>query len=166
MIFLDMDGVLADFDKALELRGIENLTHFIHKPFDEWTDEERALDVKVREHMEREDFWPHIPIKPGAHELIAASATRRPTFILTATPRNSPTRERIGRQKIAWARDILHFPVHRIIVCERHEKKNFANVGRILVDDMAANCEEWATYNGTPIHYTDLDKTLEVIKQL
>lgn len=158
-IYLDMDGVLADFDGAMALRGVGNSSgHFLHLPKAQWSAEQLAADAAVRAEMLKPGFWPSLPVMPGARELLAvASQLVSPDclFILTATPRGDPAvRAAVAAQKTAWAADNLGFDHMRVLTCLRSEKRLHAGPGRILVDDLASNCAEWRAARGVAVQFT------------
>lgn len=156
-IYLDMDGVLADFDRAMVARGVHAPSfEFGHLPEAEWTQEQIRRDAQVRVEMAKPDFWPSLPIMPGARELLAVAAKLAGTahlFILTATPRSNP--EQAAFHKREWAAKHLGFPAGRVLTCLRSEKRLHAAPGKILVDDLASNCAEWREAGGVAVHYAD-----------
>lgn len=166
-LFLDMDGVLMDFNRAMREQGVvDNETHFIHKPRSEWTPSQVDLDRRVREVMEREDFWPNIPPMPDAHMLWNWCRPIGPR-ILTATPNVTDFRDRIAdqkRQSIFKCFDPI-FPAERIHVCLRAEKAQYAP-GNVLVDDMPSNCTEWNAAGGMAILHKDAFTTIRVLREI
>lgn len=167
-LYLDMDGVIADFDQNLRDFGVvDNETHFIHKPRTEWTESQVALDLAVRGVMELEDFWPTIPPCPGAHELWDYCATSFELYILTATPNVTEFRERIAQQKRDWIQQHFGpFPNERIIVCLRAEKAKHAGPTHLLVDDMPSNCAEWNAAGGHAILHSSAKSTIHHLMEL
>lgn len=165
-LYLDMDGVLADFDAALRNRGVvDDQPLFHHKPKDEWTDAQLALDAKVRACMESEDFWPSIPVMADARELWQFASTFN-LYVLTATPRETEHRARIEKQKRAWIQKHFGpFPDCRIIVCERSAKKEYAMAGRVLVDDLMPNCKEWTVAGGVAVQHRSTRETIHLLTQ-
>lgn len=154
-IYLDMDGVLADFDAALRDRGVaNNETNFIHLPKDQWTASQVELDRQVRECMESPNFWNHIPLMDGAKALWQYAMSFRQVYVLTALPRESMFPGRIEAQKRAWIQRYFGpFPNDQIIVCQRADKKKYATQGGVLVDDMLVNCREWEAAGGTSVAF-------------
>jgi 5'(3')-deoxyribonucleotidase len=149
-IYLDMDGVLADFDGAMLQHNIINRHDFIHKPKLEWTEEEAKLDVAVETVMKQRGFWLGIPVMNKATSLVDLSTLLGETFILTARP-NGEEFEWVADEKRQWIRE--HFPEfddEHFICCLRSEKKDYAK-GNILVDDMKRNCYEWEMAGGYAI---------------
>src|ERR1044071_1557 len=98
-----MDGVIADFDEAIRRLGVkDNETAFIHLPKDQWTPAQLKLDAAVRECMERDEFWPNIPLMDGARALWEYASKHFILYVLTATPRETAHRDRIAQQKVDW----------------------------------------------------------------
>ena len=178
-IYLDVDDTLADFKRYAQERGVPPWTGTWYTTDPKtWTPEMKRIDQITRELMEAEDFWPKIPLAPGAFEMIAAASLRAETYLLTALPRfvNPDLLPRIKEQKIEYAARRLHFPTERVIVCNRPEKINYAMGGymdirgawnptpNLLVDDAEQNCEEWRAHGGIAIHYTGNASVLDEIK--
>ncbi|MEO6198909.1 MAG: hypothetical protein ABIO68_03080 [Sphingomicrobium sp.] len=118
-LFLDADGVLADFDAGVkELLGA--------RP-----------DEYIAEHSQREfwrrlanapDFYAQLPEMAHARRLFDAVEHLRPT-ILTGLPFGNWA----APQKVAWAAS--HFPGVPIITCMARDKHKHMAVGDVLVDD-------------------------------
>lgn len=159
-IYLDMDGVLADFDAAIRARGVQHdpSGHFLHLPRAQWTDAQVAADDAVRAEMSKPDFWPALPVMPGARELLAVATSLVGTervAILTALPRDQAVRDMVDAQKRAWCSTHLGLAPGYVITCLRSEKRNFSGYGRVLVDDLPSNCAEWRGAGGVAIQYAD-----------
>ena len=118
-LFLDADGVLADFDEgARQLLGMSP----------------RAFEAK---HSKREfwrriakapNFYGSLPEMPDARVLFDAVKHLRPT-ILTGLPLG----EWAAPQKVKWAAE--HFPGVPIITCMARDKHKHMSPGDVLVDD-------------------------------
>lgn len=166
-LYLDMDGVLADFNRNLREFGVvDNETHFIHKPRDQWTAPQVDLDRRVRGVMELEDFWPSIPPMPDAYELWDYCKQFN-VHILTATPNVTEFRDRIAEQKRQWIqRTFGPFPAEQIHVCLRAEKAQLAGPTHLLVDDMPSNCKEWNAAGGNAILHSTAKNTIQHLTEL
>lgn len=165
-LYLDMDGVIADFNRNLREFGVvDNETHFIHKPRSEWTQSQKDLDIRVRGVMELDDFWPSIPLCPGAHELWDY-CKQFDLYILTATPNVTEFRDRIAQHKREWIWANLDptFPAERILICLRSEKQAHSGPGHVLVDDMPSNCAEWNKSGGNAVLHTSAADTIRMLK--
>lgn len=139
-LFLDMDGVFADFDKGFELS-------YGMSPSD------------AREKLSNEDFWGHIlgidnffralPVMEGSKQAMKYFQARgyRPVF-LTGVPHSDPT---VAWQKLRWANS--HFkgvPVH---CCFSREKSRFCQEGDVLLDDRTEYAGRWIDAGGTFVHF-------------
>lgn len=136
-VFLDMDGVLADFDAGcmqrfgahpaiLEARG------------ELWPSIDRAGAA----------FWTDLPKMPGADALlVAVRYTGLPTSILTAVPHTGHTASISGKR--AWAAQ--HLPGVPVDCCRRVEKVLRAAPGDILVDDNRETIQAWGQAGGVGV---------------
>ncbi len=137
-VFLDCDGVLADFDTYAE-------SYFGMPP--------RAYEAKVgsklfwQELEAKGDFYRNLPLMPDARELVDAVAHLSPT-ILTGCPRG----EWAQQQKIDWAAE--HFPGIPMIVCRSSDKYTFAKPGDVLIDDWHQHRHHWIAMGGVWISHT------------
>lgn len=170
MIYLDCDGVLADFNKGLANYGIPlNDNSFIHKPKSEWTKDNKVLDRQVRDVMAVEGFWLDIPPMKDALKLWEFCLPYQP-FVLTAKPNDVVWGNRIANEKWIWLTDNLG-PIKpsQFICCLRSEKKNFINSSnhkhQILVDDLEANCEEWKSVGGIGIVHISAANSIKELKK-
>lgn len=167
-IYLDMDGVLADFDGAIAVRGVVAEYGYHHLPMAEWTPEQCSRDEQIRLIMDQPDFWPSLNVMPGALDLVLAAIDlvgRENVFILTALPRLTWHRERIAFQKTAWASAMLLFPPNQVITCLRADKQSYAGSGNVLIDDMAPNCAEWTASGGVAIHHADATTSIQRLRE-
>ena len=166
-IYLDMDGVLADFDKGCLQNGIQNRNDLIYKPREQWTAEENLLRNKVEDLMSSPGFFYNLPVFSYTDPLWVYSNTVANTFILTARPLfvNGPE-GRIPAEKLEWCRKNLpNFKDEQFICCLRPEKSKYA-LDNILVDDMKKNCEEWKEKGGVAILHTSYDVTADALGEL
>jgi hypothetical protein len=155
-IFLDMDGVLADFDAAAgHLLGTDDIHkwEFVHGPKAFW----RILDSFP-------NFFGSLPLMPDALTLWNAVRKEEP-IILTALPRVGASE--VDRQKRDWARTKLpaHYEVE-VITCQTTEKPGYCNEGDVLVDDRAVNREAWEARGGKFILHTSAENSLQQLKAM
>lgn len=177
-LFLDMDGVLMNFEGAIERHGVPRYRdglHWIARPRDEWPEAMVVADKAYVACMAKHNFWDSIRPMPDAHMLWHHCRTLDP-YVLTAAPSDRPgdttfagLRELISKQK----RDSIHlnfdptFPADNIHVCLRHEKALFAEGPEcILVDDTPGNCQEWIKAGGTAILHVDAISTIRRLQEL
>jgi hypothetical protein len=149
-LYLDCDGVLADFDSAAE--SIFGMPHRIAA--------EKigapAFWSKVRN---RRGFYRHLTLMPVARELFAAVGHLNPV-ILTGCP--------IGgwavAQKVVWSAE--HFPGTHIITCMSAEKRKHLRAGDILVDDYLKYRSRWEEKGGIFIHHTSAKASIAELERL
>lgn len=151
-LFLDCDGVLADFDvAALRLLGMP-------APVYEATYGEPAMWAALRR---APGFFANLEPLPTAHALMAAVRPYNPT-ILTGQPQGNWARP----QKLQWR--TVWFPGTPMIVCASREKYKYCQPGDVLVDDRRKYAPPWQGAGGTFIHYdpaTPLKDTLAEIRE-
>jgi len=150
-LFLDCDGVLADFDAGarLVLGGMTPAQY-----------EERH---SRREFWQRlattPDFYAGLPLMPDARTLFDAVAHLQPT-ILTGLP--------IGNwaapQKVAWAAE--HFPGVPIITCLARDKYRYMEAGDVLVDDREQHRAKWEEAGGLFVHHKGALTSLATLAEI
>ncbi|QPQ56037.1 hypothetical protein IC614_05530 [Allosphingosinicella flava] len=149
-LYLDCDGVLADFDAgaAAILGALPD-------------DYARRYNLgKMWAQLARHpDFYGTLPLMPGAMTLFAAVRHLDP-IILTGLPRG----DWATPQKVRWAAQ--HFPGTRIITCMAVDKRNHAAAGDVLVDDMLKHRHLWEEAGGIFIHHRNVKRTLEELAAL
>jgi hypothetical protein len=147
-LYLDCDGVLADFDKGaaavlgLHPRAFEKR----HGPALFWQKLASASD-----------FYFSLPLLPDAMELFNAVRNLDPV-ILTGLPRGNWAAD----QKVRWAAQ--HFPGTRIITTMARDKRDHAKEGDVLVDDMLKHRGLWEGAGGVFIHHKNATETIEQLK--
>jgi 5' nucleotidase, deoxy (Pyrimidine), cytosolic type C protein (NT5C) len=144
-LFLDCDGVLADFEAgATEVLGMSP----------------RAFEQRhgIREFWRRlaraPDFYARLPLMPDARILFDAVAHLDP-IILTGLPLGNWA----APQKVRWAAE--HFPGTRIITCMARDKYRHMKGKDVLVDDRADHREKWKAAGGTFVHHKSARESLE-----
>ena len=178
-VFLDMDGVLMDFDRALHENGLfvwnqrpGNRTYH-HLPPHEWTEEEAEHDKEISKLMAHSEFWEGIKPMADAH-LLWDYCRPLHADVLTARPRNEEAAQRVSAAKVGsiWKYFDGAFDPRHIHICLRSEKANFAvwpdglSQPNILVDDLPGNCEDWVRAGGIAILHTDAVTTIKKLSEL
>lgn len=146
-LFLDQDGVLADFDaKKREIFGTDNVPdgimwHVINKYFPYYfMDLVQMPDMKV--------LWDFCK-------------SLNPT-ILTAIPKINVNS--IDKQKKAWVEEFLGHNIP-MIFCRRIEKQNYCTgPDCVLIDDNHKNCKEWRDKGGKAIQHVSAEKSIVHLK--
>lgn len=143
-LFLDCDGVLADFD-----RGVEAVLGMPPQAFEKQFGLGRFWSALAR----HGDFYATLPLMPDARLLFGAVAHLDP-ILLTGCPRGGWAEA----QKVSWA--ATHFPGTRIITCMAADKRNHAVAGDLLVDDTLKHRHRWEEIGGVFIHHVSAEDTL------
>jgi hypothetical protein len=137
-LFLDCDGVLADFDLGF------------YTLFGHWPD--RANPSMTPAHMwksleDHRNFYGELNPTPEAFEIYEAFRHMRP-IILTGIPYGTWA----VPQKLEW-RD-RNFPGTPMVTCLSMNKRLYCIPGDILVDDHLPAKEAWEEAGGVFIHHT------------
>jgi len=149
-LYLDCDGVLADFDRgATELLGMPPRVF----------EKRRGLPAFWREIARHPDFYGTLPLMPDAMILFEAVRHLDP-IILTGLPRGKWA----APQKVRWAAE--HFPGTRILTVMAVDKRNHCRSGDILVDDQLKHAHLWQDAGGTFVHHRSAEQTLAELSAL
>ena len=166
-LFLDMDGVLMDFEshKTKWLKPWEK-RQYHHLPKDQWTAEEKERDAELHKVMALDEFWTTMQPMRDAHLLWDWCRPLHP-HVLTATPNGAHYRERCARDKMGSIHQFFDsvFPAEHFHAVLRSEKQQYA-AGNVLVDDMPSNCAEWNAAGGTAILHKDAFSTIRILREI
>lgn len=161
-IYIDMDGVLADFDRGVvELAGGEIRFDESGRP----TNIGSEMWEKVRK---VDHFYDKLKYMPGAKEMFDSIYAEYgdKCEILTGIPKPKRGIVNAKEDKIKWAGRMLS---EKLIVnaVYKEEKKLFCT-GRdcILIDDLRINIDNWENAGGTGILYSSAEETLKRLKEL
>ena len=126
-LFLDVDGVLADFDG-----GVVRLTGLTP----EQLEEQRGRGGFWKALARAEGFYAHLDLLPGAAELVERVRHLDPVMLT-----GLPLGKWAAPQKRDWAQ--RHFPDLKIITCMAADKWRHARPGDVLVDDREKARNPW-----------------------
>lgn len=149
-LFLDCDGVLADFDAgARQILG-SDARYF----------EDRHGKREFWQRLARtKDFYATLPEVPDARELFEAVKHLKPT-ILTGLPLGNWA----APQKVRWAAE--HFPGVSIITCMARDKYRHMARGDVLVDDRADHRSKWEDAGGVFVYHKNARQSLRVLAEV
>jgi 5'(3')-deoxyribonucleotidase len=149
-LYLDCDGVLADFDHAATaiLGAPPRVFQQRHGPAEFWK--------RLQRHP---FFYGSLPLMPDAMELFEAVRHLDP-IILTGLPRGNWA----APQKVRWAAE--HFPGTRIITCLAADKRRHARDGDILVDDTLKYRDLWTGAGGIFVHHRNARTSIETLRDI
>ena len=153
-IYLDMDGVIADFVKRykelyhMEPREAEKKKEF-NKFFDEFiqTNQFATLDLM-----------------PGAMDAITfLRKASVPTQILSSTA-NEKRYDAISKQKMIWLQ--THgITFNPLFVPGKKHKYKYATPDSIIIDDTESVIDDWRKAGGIAIWHKDWPTTLAILRQ-
>ena len=152
-IYLDMDGVIADFNKRYkELYKIEPKDADTYKTFDKF------FTMFIAEKQ-----FAKLDLMPDAMELINyLRSLSIPTEILSSTSSEKRDAE-IREQKIDWLnKHNIEFLVN--LVPGKRFKRDFSNKNSLLIDDTPQNIDQWRSEGGIGILHTDTITTIGILK--
>lgn len=148
-IYLDSDGVLADFDKLIK--------SLLGESFDA-SQNKALLWQTVKQYNDTvAPFFESLEVMPDAQRLVQFCLNLTPNVaILTAT---GTVPHDAAEQKIKWYKK--HWPNLKVItVLKSHNKAEYANATSILVDDRVKSIEPWVQAGGIGILHKTVDDTI------
>lgn len=148
-MYVDLDGVLADFEE-----GVLRVTGGGPR------DQKASVMWTRLGAVPPPGFFASLRPLPDAAELWAAVAPYRPT-ILTGLPLGSWA----APQKRAWVAAALGRHVD-VITCMAAEKARYARAGALLIDDDSGRRDPWLAAGGTFILHTSAADTVALLRKL
>lgn len=149
-LYLDCDGVLADFDRrATEILGASP----------ERFEKRHGLGAFWKRLANTPDFFADLPLMPDAMELYDAVKDLKP-IILTGLPRGNWAEP----QKRRWAE--RHFPGVPVITTSAALKREHCHPGDVLVDDKDKYRRLWEEAGGIFVHHSSARASIEALKAL
>lgn len=149
-LYLDCDGVLADFDTGFETKFETSSQEY------EYTLGAKEFWKAIRQDL---NFFGTLPLMEGANELYEAVKHLRP-IILTGCPFGNWAEH----QKFGW-RD-KHFPGVPMVTCLSRNKRSFCQPGDVLVDDITKYQHLWEEAGGTFVLHTSAESTINQLKTI
>ena len=147
-IYLDLDGVLADFPKSAKI-----------------------LMGNDYEKLSNDDFWKYVnsvdhiflhldPMPKYKTLLNYLESTKIPLAILTAIPRPTGNLKTAEEDKIAWVRKHLSETIPVITVIGGSNKAKYATPTSLLIDDLKSNIDAFIQAGGQAILHTSISRTI------
>lgn len=155
ILYLDMDGVVADFDHAIKqlCPELETSDHF-----PDYESRSAKVDEIVAQNL---DLFHHLPLYPGAHSAVHRLFDLYEVYFLSTPMWNIP--ESFSGKRI-WLEKHFGGKAHkRLILTHRKD----LNIGHFLVDDRIRNGT--GEFTGQHIHfgtedYPDWETTLAYLE--
>ena len=159
-IYLDMDGVVANFDKRFK-----DLSGFLPNDFVDKYGKNAFWDLIDEKH--KVSFWRGIEVMPGAKKLVDF-VSKYPYEMLTAP--SVKKQSVIG--KSLWIRDKVGtlYPSQPKVTYraakEKHNVKSDLTKNDILIDDKKSTIDSWNAKGGTAIFYQNADQVINDLQKL
>jgi hypothetical protein len=147
-LYLDCDGVLADFDKSA--------TALLGAPPRQF-EKMHGIGRFWKKLASAPDFYFSLPLMPDAMRLFDAVKHLQP-IILTGLPRGNWAAD----QKMRWA--AKHFPGVKMITCMARDKRDHAKHGDVLVDDNDKYRHLWEETGGIFVHHKNAAQSVEELR--
>lgn len=156
-VFIDMDGVLADFfGEWAKLDGKKHWKDFAHI--------DDALDL-IRKHP---TFWTNLPLLPHAKELVNFVHRTFGEYYICSKPLEGDPRSATGKR--AWLNE--HFqspaPARVLLTADKAKYAMAGGIANILIDDYPVNIDHWREAGGIGILYEpkNFAKVKKILKGL
>ena len=160
-VYLDMDGVLADFFGGVEkMYGVDHWKHLTN-------DKTKDLKKEVIDRITGTDFFATLPKFQSADALIdMVKKFTGGKFSINTSPLRGDN-ENSGKYKKVWISNNIEKP-DEIIVTGRKEsyaKDKGTGTPNILIDDRPVNIERWQAAGGYGILYQANRDSLDKVKK-
>jgi len=156
-VYVDMDGVLADFKGYFQTLFGQNA--------DETSDPELW---KLIENYGKTKFFEELPWLPGSKQMwdfIVNNFMR--VKILSALGKTDNIDKQTSQGKMVWLSH--HLPKLRdqdiILVENKHRKRHYSKPGDIIIDDTLVVIQEWNHKGGTGILFKSAQQVIEELKK-
>lgn len=162
-IYLDMDGVLADFEK-----GVQDLCHMEPLSQNGKRRNPKQDDLMWDAIRMTDHFYDCLELMPGAKELfdLLYGKYGDRCAILTGIPRKERSITTAEQDKRDWTRRLLSDTVKVYAVNRKDKQQYCTGPETVLIDDLEKTIREWQALGGTGILHTDVKSTLEQLKSL
>lgn len=148
IIYIDLDGVLVDFEKGIR----------------------KIFTKNELENISKNKFWEKIKKYPNFFEnlewtkdgkLLWNYVKKYNPIILSGVPLGNWAYS----QKMKWCKREIGENVS-VILTLRSKKKNYSNTNSILIDDNEKTIEEWKEKNGIGILHKNANQTIMILKRI
>jgi len=145
-VFVDLDGVLCDFEKR------------VHEIFGK---KPKEIPPKVMwgKLASIDNFYSELDWMPDGRDLWDGVKHLNP-IILTGIPMGGWA----PHQKRSWCYRNLGCDIS-VITCFAKEKQNYGKPGDILIDDTKRNIDAWKSIGGIAIHHVTAKSSLAKLKE-
>lgn len=150
-IYLDIDGVFADFDAAI-LKGMGVPS--------EDADSDEMWDYIMKE-TETNKWFYNLPKMEGADTLYNYVKGYKHTFLSAS---GDDPKWQIANQKKGWVKK--YYGAKTIVVKHSRNKAKYATENSILIDDRSKSIKPWVEAGGIGILHKNVSDTIRQLKEL
>ena len=158
-IYVDMDGVIADFMTAAKKATGMTFTQ---------SDSDKHWDVIKK----TPKFWSDMPWMPGGKQLWGFIKSHNPSILSASVKNNMDPNCKPG--KLRWISGNLKLNNSaRINLVNRVQKQDYTMIGNsgkreqaVLIDDYPKNIKEWTAKGGIGILHTSASNTIRQLKKI
>ena len=159
-IYIDMDGVLADFFG--EWAKIMQVDHFSQ------INKQHNIDDALQKIRDTDEFWLNLPLLPQAKDLLGLVKKVKGQYFICSSPLADDPRSEPHKRE--WIKNNLSFfPPKDVFITHNKPKyaKNDDGSPNILIDDYGVNINAWEDAGGIGFKYKDhkFERTAKAIKQ-
>lgn len=152
-IYLDMDGVLCDFEK----RFVDVFGHSANDVRGTFTDSDQWKQFVEGDHFATLDWY------PGGKELLNYLRMFGNNIEILSSSGGHAYYDKIAEQKTRWLRNNgIDYPVN--IVPGKRFKKDYADPYHLLIDDTERNIVEFIEAGGFAILHKETDYTIAMLE--
>lgn len=163
-IFVDLDGVLADFNSTFDrINGLETLSNNMT---DNEIQKRRNLLYDTLPDFVGKGYWANL--NPVSDFELGMNFLRQldiPIKILSSTSSIEHLFEKVRYQKLQWLK-VYNIEFEPIFVTGSILKIPYAQKGSILIDDIFTTIENWNDNGGIGIHHINWENTITELKKL
>jgi hypothetical protein len=160
-VFLDMDGVLVNFDGQM--------VDTFGKNFETMANELGSKEIWRQVEEQGADFWLGMRPLPGYNQLVSyIRDSGVPMFILTAPPKPKNVDVKYIQDVMKWKTQWIrrHVGGTKMLFAYSGEKGKYAKPNRILVDDWKENLSDWKSKGGIPIQHVNAVNTIKKLQAI
>ena len=152
-IYLDMDGVIADFEKRyVELFKVQPSSTREYKEFNKFFDKFIA-----------DGHFETLDLMPDAMDLVRALRNALPPTQILSSTASEQRHKAISEQKIKWL-ETQGIDFQRNLVPGKELKKRYARTDTLIIDDTESVINDWRAAGGVAILHKNVADTLVQLK--
>lgn len=152
-IYLDMDGVIADFEKRyVELFKVQPSSTREYKEFNKFFDKFIA-----------DGHFETLELMPDAMDLVRALRNALPPTQILSSTASEKRHKAISEQKIKWL-ETQGIDFQRNLVPGKELKKRYARTDTLIIDDTESVIDDWRAAGGVAILHKNVADTLVQLK--